>query len=38
MKDFFNSFETLREVTEYTRKFRDWDEAITNSENEQPLI
>lgn len=33
MKDFFNSFETLREVTEYTRKFRDWDEAITNSEN-----
>ena len=33
MKDFFNSFKTLQEVTEYTKKFRDWDEAITNSEN-----
>lgn len=33
MKDFFNSFGTLREVTEYTRKFRTWDEAITNSKN-----
>lgn len=33
MKDFFNSFKTLQEVTEYTKKFKNWNEAITNSEN-----
>ena len=33
MKDFFNSLETLRQVTEYTKTFRNWDKAITNSKN-----